>query len=134
MTHLVPIRGGELPQRLVLVREGVNTLTDAALEQACQRPHELMGIRGFSALEPPRGGFEARAPPSPAASSAERADGRRPFRRGCRLRAPAHVGLSALVGDRSRARTKTVRTDPRSVFDADPEPDVPTTTELAWTS
>ena len=61
MTHLVPIRGGELPHRLVLVREGVNTLTDAALEQACQRSHELMGIRGFSVLELPRGGFEALA-------------------------------------------------------------------------
>lgn len=61
MTHLVPIRGGELPRNLVLIREGVNTLTDEALSQACRRAHELTGIRGFSVLELPAGGFEALA-------------------------------------------------------------------------
>jgi len=46
VAHLVPIRGGAPPGTLVLVREGVNTLNDIALEQACERSHELMGIHG----------------------------------------------------------------------------------------
>lgn len=61
MTHLVPIRGGELPAHLVLIREGVNTLTDIALATACERAHELTGIYGFSVLELPPGGYEALA-------------------------------------------------------------------------
>lgn len=45
----------------MLIREGVNTLTDAALAMACQRAHELTGIYGFSVLELPTGGYEALA-------------------------------------------------------------------------
>ena len=58
VTHLVPIRNEEVPDALVLVREGVNTLSDLALTQACQRTHEFMGLHGFSALELPEGDFE----------------------------------------------------------------------------
>lgn len=125
MTHLVPIRGGELPRNLVLIREGVNTLTDEALSQACRRAHELTGIRGFSVLELPAGGFEAGATPPPPAGSTEPKDGRRPRARGSRLSATANLGLSALVGDRFRGRSGTVRTSPRPVLRADPEPGLP---------
>lgn len=55
---LVSIRGGELPERLLLVREGANTLSDASLERACSRAHELIGVYGFSVLEVPGGGLE----------------------------------------------------------------------------
>lgn len=61
MPHLLAIRGGELPERLILIREGVNTLTDGALAMACQRAHELTGIHGFSVLELPADGYEALA-------------------------------------------------------------------------
>lgn len=55
---LVPIRGGDPPARLLLVREGVNTLTDEALLQSCERAHQHLGFRGFSVLEVPDGGYE----------------------------------------------------------------------------
>ncbi|MFT4010754.1 MAG: hypothetical protein QM655_12025 [Nocardioidaceae bacterium] len=58
MVRLVPIRGGDPPKTLVLVREGVQTLSDTALEQACARTYELMGLHGFSVLEVPEGGYQ----------------------------------------------------------------------------
>jgi len=54
---LVSIRGGDPPEQLLLVREGVNTLGDEALRQACERAQAHLGIHGFSALEVPEGGF-----------------------------------------------------------------------------
>ena len=41
---LVPIRGGDPPTRLLLVREGVNTLTDEALFQSGERAHQHLGF------------------------------------------------------------------------------------------
>ena len=63
---LVPIRDGDLPSVLLLVREGVNTLTDEALSQSCERAHAHLGFYGFSVLEVPDGGCEELARLRPA--------------------------------------------------------------------
>ncbi len=63
---LVSIRGGEPPTQFLLVREGVQTLTDEAIQRACETAQQHIGIYGFSVLEVPEGGYEELARLRPA--------------------------------------------------------------------
>ncbi|MFJ9393046.1 hypothetical protein ACIRON_29785 [Nocardioides sp. NPDC101246] len=57
MVRLVPIRDDDVPSTLVVLREGVNTLSDESLAAACERAHGEIGLLGFSVLEVPHGDF-----------------------------------------------------------------------------
>lgn len=61
MVRLVPIRDGGVPETLIVLREGVQTLDDVVLAQACERALGEIGVPGFSVLELPGGDFDALA-------------------------------------------------------------------------
>jgi hypothetical protein len=55
---LVSIRDEELPERLVLLRFGVNTLSDASLARLCEESFARMGLNAFSVFGLPPGGYD----------------------------------------------------------------------------
>ena len=54
----ISVRDEQPPPRLVLLRLGVNTLTDAALARSCQRSFASMGLHAVSVFGLPQGGYE----------------------------------------------------------------------------
>ena len=46
MVRLVPIRDGGVPETLIVLREGVQTLDDVVLAQACERALGEIGVPG----------------------------------------------------------------------------------------
>ncbi len=53
MTKAIIVRDAAVPQTLVVLRMGTNTLSDNALTQACERAHAAMGLHAFSVFEIP---------------------------------------------------------------------------------
>lgn len=52
------LRSESTPERLIVLRMGVNTLSDAALGRACLRAYDEWGLHAFSVLELPDGDWE----------------------------------------------------------------------------
>jgi len=52
------LRDGTIPDRLVVVRLGKNTLNENALANACERSFARWSVYAFSVLEVPNGDFE----------------------------------------------------------------------------
>jgi len=65
MSKHIVLRDEGVPERLVVLRLGVNTLTDEALAFTCATSHAELGLYAFSVLELPNGDWEelARARP-----------------------------------------------------------------------
>lgn len=53
MTKSVAVRDSGVPEALVVLRMGTNTLSDNALAQACERAYAVMGLHAFSVFEIP---------------------------------------------------------------------------------
>lgn len=53
MVKSVIVRDSPVPEALVVLRMGSNTLSDNALTQACERAHAAMGLHAFSVFEIP---------------------------------------------------------------------------------
>jgi len=49
----VVVRDAAVPDTLVVLRMGSNTLSDRALAQACERGYAVMGLHAFSVFEIP---------------------------------------------------------------------------------
>ena len=58
MPSAIELRAEAVPERLVVLRMGVNTLNDVALGRTCADAYDEWGIHAFSVLELPDGDWE----------------------------------------------------------------------------
>ena len=54
----INVRDEQAPEKLVLLRLGVNTLNDARLAKSCEESFARMGVYAFSVFGLPPGGYE----------------------------------------------------------------------------